>query len=126
MLRIKRKGHHRKGYSKDVRPGVGIKIRRIAPTQVEGSTFLAKDRGHRGRTPKTKRWTTGVENIKSGWRKEQPAVTRRMLLAGIVQNKGLRAAVGEMNWLANVNPDRITKILAKSDSKWLSAKFKKK
>lgn len=125
MLRISRKGHHRKSYIKDTKKGLGIKLKRIPPAFVDRTTYFARDTGARGRTPKAKRWSPDVKG-ELGWRKDMPVVTRRALLLGVVRREGLKTAVGRINWLANITADRETKVLARADQRWLSAKFKKK
>jgi hypothetical protein len=51
-LTVHRKGSHRKGYVKDVLRGKGVKLKRIASTEVKGATYKIKDVGAVGRGPK--------------------------------------------------------------------------
>jgi len=126
MIRVRRKGHARRGYVKDVKPGVGVKIRRIKPAYVDGATFLARDRGKRGRTPKADQWYPKGEGAELGWRKAQPIYLRRQKLLVAARKLGARNAWYKIHGLANVTADKETKKLARADAAWLSARFKKK
>lgn len=62
-----RKAHKRKSYVKDVKPGRGVKRKRIPETKVKKARvprtiYLMKDIGKKGRTPKPK----GVPKLRKG------------------------------------------------------------
>lgn len=48
-LTVHKKAHHRKGFRKDVKAGHGVKMKKIAPTEVKGSEFKIKDLGAKGK-----------------------------------------------------------------------------
>jgi hypothetical protein len=51
-LTVYREPHHRKSYIKDVKPGPGVRLKRIPATHVKGSRFEIRDVGAPGRGPK--------------------------------------------------------------------------
>ena len=86
-------------------------------------TFLTKDKGKPGRTPKEERWIE--PGIKMGWRKDDPMAKRR--------NKSLRAHGGDalatgraLQALANVTTDKRTAQLAKADADYFFKLHKKR
>lgn len=118
MLTVRRRGYVRKAHTRDVLPGRGVKRRRIPATRVKAATFKTPDKGRLGRTPKAERWFPKAQ-LRSGWKKGQSAAVRRRLLLGLARKKGVRSAWNEMQGLANVTADRVTKVRARSDAKWL-------
>ena len=91
-------------------------------THVSASTFSVKDRGAKGRTPKSEQWY--APKTHTGWRKEQSATYRRKLVLGA--HKGVvLAAARSMQALANVTTDKQTKREAQADAKYFYAKLKK-
>jgi hypothetical protein len=94
---------HRKGY-----------VRKDG-TRVKASTFKIKDRGKKGRTPKSKRWYK--PKVKMDWEKGMPMAQRR--------RNALRAHGGDelstaraLQALANVTTDNATKVKAKADANY--------
>ena len=86
-------------------------------------TFLTKDKGKPGRTPKEKRWFE--PGVKMGWRKDDPMAKR--------SNKALSAHGGDalatgraLQALANVTTDRDTKQKAKADADYFFRMHKKR
>jgi len=121
-LRIKRKGYIRRSYVKDVIPGKGVKLKRIPSTRVKPTTYLAKDRGKPGRTPKSKRWAKFEGNL-SGWRKDLPESKRHECIMKTVRRDGVNSTKRKLIQLANVTTDRETKIKARKDFEWLRRKY---
>ncbi len=120
-LRITRKAHKRKSYVKDVIPGKGVKRKRIPKTIVKKSTFLTKDRGKLGLTPKAQRWFKPVGTL-SGWEKTQSTSERRRKAArGRTDLSSARA----LNQLANVTSDRATERVARADAKYFFEKHRR-
>ena len=114
-IRVHRKGYHRKGYT---RKG-GI---RVKPAYVPPTSYLVRDRGKAGRTPKSKQWFNPKTH--TGWSKYQKQLTRiKHLKKGGVSN--LTAARRAMA-LSNVTTDPTTKRLARSDALLLYARHRKK
>src|SRR4030042_3173740 len=99
QLRIRRKGYTRKD-------GVRVKA----------STFKIKDRGHKGRTPKSRQFFH--PNVHTGWRKYMAAQVRRCLV--LKAHKGdYLASARSMQALANTTTDKITMQLARADARYL-------
>ncbi len=104
-LRVTRKGHTRSD-----------------GTRVKGSTFLIKDRGAKGRTPRSKRFFD--PGVRTGWRKDLPADVRRRLTLKAHKMDSL-AAGRSLQALANVTTDKVTKQLAALDARFFFRKHKK-
>ena len=103
-LRIKRKGYTRKD-----------------GTRVKASTYLVKDRGEKGRTPKDERWFD--PQVGTGWRKDMPMAKRRK--AALSAHNGDELATGRaLQALANVTTDRETKSKARADALYFFKKHK--
>lgn len=95
---------------------------RVDGTRVKASTFLIKDRGAKGRTPKSNQFFD--LGVKTGWRKDLPADVRRRLV--LKAHKGdLLAAGRSLQALANVTTDKRTKQLAGLDARFFFRKHKK-
>ena len=76
-------------------------------------TYKVKDRGKPGKTPEREKWySPGVE---MGWRKDQPATTRRRLALKAHGGDKLSTARA-LQALSNVTVDRETKRLSRSDA----------
>ena len=121
-LRISKRGYHRKGYRR--KDGTYVK-----PTHVSRTTYLAKGRGKKGRTPKNKQWFNPKDH--TGWSKIQPATTRRRkLLAATDKRKSMHdryvEAGRKAQALANVTVDKRTKELASLDARYFFRKSKNK
>ena len=84
-------------------------------TRVKPTTFLAKDRGEPGRTPKAERWFE--PSVRTGWQKDMPMAKRRRLVKSA--HKGdLLASARSMQALANVTTDRETRVKAQADANY--------
>lgn len=120
MAKIKIKGYRRSGFYKDVKPGPGVKMGRIAPTRVRG--HMRKDTGKPGRTPEGKMWFEPGRKI--NWSKEEPQKIR-LSRAIASRPKSLSShdrnlsAFRALNALANVTTDRETETLARKDARAL-------
>ena len=113
-LRVKRKAHKRRAYTR--KDGT-----HVSATRVSGSTFKVKDRGKRGRTPKSKRWYEPT--VETGWSKDSPQSTR--LSRAVRAHKGDKlAAARGLQALSNVTTDPKTKRLADADAKILFKRHK--
>ena len=98
---------HRKGYTR--KDGVRVKA----------STFQVKDKGARGRTPKSERWY--APKVHSGWEKGMPLTKRRGLV--LRAHKGdVLASARAMQALANITTDTATRRAAQSDAKYFYAR----
>ena len=107
-IKIKRKAYDRKAYTRKD----GTKVR---ASHVPGSNFKVRDRGKPGRTPRSEQFYN--PQVKMGWKKNQPARTRRA--------KALRSHGGDtlataraLQALANVTTDRKTRELASADARY--------
>ena len=120
---VERKGYHRRGFYIH-RNGKRIYI---PPTYIKPTTYKAKDRGKRGKTPKSKRWFKPKRKLKVGnreWKASHKAASRRRVLSALVKKRGYATVVRELNALRNVTTDRKTKKAATADMKWLKKKYK--
>lgn len=80
------------------------------------------DKGKPGRTPKSKQWYD--PKVHTGWKKSDPATTRRR--RAIIAHKGNRlAAARALQSLANVNTDPVTRRLAALDARYIFKMYKK-
>jgi len=139
-ITVHRKGYRRKGYTIH-RNGKTI---RIPPTTIKPTTYKMVDKGKKGKTPKSKRWFK--PKVHTGWKKTDPAKTRRRKLLNAVKKdhkltytmvrKGKRIKVRQNKYLiagrmaqqlANVTTDPTTKRLARADARYFFklAKVKK-
>jgi len=120
---VRRKGYHRRGFHIH-RNGKRIYI---SPTYIKPTTYKAKDRGKRGKTPKSKRWFHPKRKLKVGnreWKASHKAAYRRCVLSALVKKRGYATVVRELNALRNVTTDAKTKQAATADMKWLKKKYK--
>lgn len=113
-IRVKRKGYWRKAYTRKD----GVKVKR---SWVPATTFMVKDVGAPGRTPKAKRWAKF--ETETGWKKTQkPATRRRKVLAATDKRMSLHdryvSAGRMMNQLSNVTTDRPTERKARADANY--------
>lgn len=92
-------------------------------TRVKKTTFLTKDKGKKGRTPKEDRWYES--NVHTGWKKEQPASVRRMKVQRAHKND-LLASARSMQALSNVTTDKQTRMKAEADSTYFFKKYAQK
>jgi hypothetical protein len=109
-LTIRREGYTRKG---------GI--------HVKAATFKIRDRGHPGRTPKSKTWATWEKH--TGWKKTQNADTRRAKVfhstsKDLSKHKRNLMAYHKLDQLAKVSTDRATKLKARADAEYFRRKLK--
>lgn len=119
-LIIHRKAYVRKAYVRSD----GSKVK---ATHVPASTFKVKDRGKKGRTPKSHRWATF--KAETGWKKEQKSTTRRKnVLASTSKRLRLHdryvIAGRRMNQLANITTDKPTETKARADANYFFEKAK--
>lgn len=84
-------------------------------TRVKTTTYLTKDTGKPGRTPKSKRWFK--PKVRSGWKASDPASIRRRKVLKAFKGD-LLAAARSKQALANVTTDRSTKVAARADAKY--------
>jgi len=105
---------HRKGYA----------AKRDKTTyRVEPTSFLIKDRGKPGRTPKSKRWYKPTTEM--GWEKDMPMAKRRRL--ALRAHGGDALATGRaLQALSNVTTDRETKTKSRADALYFFKKHKAK
>ena len=91
-------------------------------TRVKSSTFKVKDRGAKGRTPKSEQWFE--PSVKTGWSKDLAQSTR---INKVVRAHGgdLLASARSMQALANVSTDAETSRKAKSDANILFKRHKR-
>lgn len=111
QIRVKRKGYRRKD-----------------GTYVHPTTYLTKDKGATGKTPKAEQWYEPKKH--TGWRKAQsPSVRRRKILNATDKRLSLHSRyvqAGRMaQSLANVSTDRATKEKARADAIYFFRKAKK-
>lgn len=119
-ITVKRKAYTRKAYTR--KDGVKVK-----GSKVPATTFQIKDRGKKGRTPKSKRWA--VFERQTGWKKNQKPSTRRAkMLAATDKRLSLHdryVQAGRMlNQLANVTTDKATERAARTDANYFFRKAK--
>ena len=89
---------------------------KIRVTQVRKGkriTFLTKDKGKPGKTPKGERWFE--PGIETGWEKDQPESERRAKILDAHKGDEL-ASARAMQALSNVTTDRKTKRLTRADA----------
>lgn len=105
-LRVQRKGY-----------------KRADGTRVKATSFLTKDTGKRGRTPKSERWFVAGEEL--GWRKGMQMEKRRRVA---LKNRGgdYLATGRALQALANVTADKRTKELASKDAAYFFKEHKKR
>lgn len=114
-LRVKRKGYVRKAYVR--KDGTHVKASRVS-----GSTFSVKDRGKKGRTPKSQRWYHPTTEM--GWEKGQSTATRRRL--ALKAHGGDRLSTARaLQSLSNVTTDSATKAKSRADAKYFYAQHEK-
>lgn len=91
--------------------------------RIKGSTYLTKDRGKRGRTPKSERWYE--TQVETEWHKELDKKTRRAL--ALKGHKGdLLATARGLQALSNVTTDRETKAKARADAQYFFDEYRKR
>jgi hypothetical protein len=120
-LIIHRKAYARKAYTR--KDGTRVKATHVPP-----SVFNIKDRGKKGRTPKSDRWAQF--NTVTGWKKTQNAETRhREMLSATDKNMSLHdryvQAGRRLNQLANVTTDKPTEKKARADANYFFKKASK-
>lgn len=102
--------------------------RKIRVTQIRGGkkiSFLTKDKGKVGKTPKAQRWNGDVLETKTGWRKDMPMVKRRSLVLKAHGNDYL-ASGRAMQALANLSADKETSRKAGADAKYFFREYAKR
>ena len=115
MRKLRIKGYKRKSFVKDVKPGLGVKRKRIKATNVRG--HLRPDKGKPGRTPKSERWFKPKRSL--NWTKNEPQRVRLRKAIASRPQKSMDAkelsALRALNALANVTTDKKTERLARED-----------
>ena len=96
-------------------------------TRVKATTYYTKDKGKKGRTPKSKRWAKF--ETETGWKKSQKTSTRRSkMLASTDKRLSMHdryvQAGRKLNQLANVTTDKPTEKKARSDANYFFRKAK--
>jgi len=89
------------------------KLRVTAKRGGKRISYLTKDKGKPGRTPKRKRWFE--PGVKMGWEKDMPMAKRRGLVLKAHGGDYL-ATARALQALANVTTDRETKKKAKAEA----------
>lgn len=120
-LRVTRRPHMRKGFVQ-IRRGRTIQV---SPSRVRGSTFLARDRGKRGRGPKVipplRKGTLGGPGFF-----DQPDAERRAALRKVASKIGERKVVGKLRAVQvlnkRTNPSLSAK--AKADARFVAGSFR--
>lgn len=117
-ITVHRKAYTRKAYTR--KDGT-----RVKSTHVPASDFKVRDRGKKGRTPKSHRWAEF--KAETGWKKIQDSTTRhRKMLSATSKSMNLHdryvQAGRRLNQLANVTTDKPTEKKARSDANYF---FKK-
>jgi len=91
-------------------------------TRVKGSIFKIKDRGAKGRTPKSKQWFE--PSVVTGWSKDLAQSTR--INKVVRAHKGdLLASARSMQALSNVTTDSETCRKSKADANVLFKRYKR-
>ena len=85
-------------------------------------SYKTKDKGKLGKTPERERWYSPTTEM--GWRKDQPAATRRSL-ALKAHGRDKLATARALQSLANVTTDKTTKKLARSDALYFFDLYRK-
>ena len=96
-------------------------------TRVKASTFKVKDKGAKGRTPKSHQWAEF--NTVTGWSKTQPSdIRHRKMLSTTNMKLSLHdryvQAGRRLVQLANVTTDKPTEIKARADAHYFFRKAK--
>ena len=86
-------------------------------------SYLTKDKGKPGKTPKSKRWYD--PKISSGWKADMPAGKRRAIELKARKGDLLEAARAKQA-LANVTTSRKTKKAAQADADYFFREYRKK
>ena len=114
-LVVQRKAYKRKAYTR--KDGT-----RVSASKVGSSQFKVKDRGKRGRTPKSQQFYE--PKVEMGWHKEQSEGTRRRLALKSHRGNNLSTARA-LQALANVTVDSSTRARARADSQYFYAQHRK-
>ena len=120
MLRIDRKGHARKSFMKRQNG----KIVGIRGTQVKPTVYLARDRGKKGRTPKSKQWFNNKEkqvviegyHVDESTAKREAAIRKADAKSNISSANVYHKLLGVSNLQQKTNP-KASKIM-KRDAEW--------
>lgn len=117
MLRIHRKSHHRKGYKR--------KGRRVKSAHVKKTTYLARDRGKRGRgKPFLKPGAIRKNILGEGFFDKSTSAQKRRL-ASQVRKRGEKSVQGQLQFIANVQKRTNPKVSrrARQLRKWVAKSF---
>ena len=91
---------------------------------VRRKSYLRKDVGEPGRTPKSKRWDGEVFKTKTGWSKDLSAEERRDMALDAHDGDILATARG-LQALANLSADRETKAKARADADYFFSLYRR-
>lgn len=86
-----------------------------------GYSYLRKDVGKPGKTPKSERWFEPGKH--TGWEADMPAAERRELVLEAFGGDYLAAARSKQE-LANVTTDRPTKVAALADARYFFRQYR--
>lgn len=109
MLTVKRKAYKRKPYTR--KGGVHVK-----GTSIPKATFKIKDKGKKGRTPKSQQFYH--PKVKTGWESDMPMAKRRRLALKGHKGDELATARGLLalsNVQKRINPEVSRKARADAD-----------
>ena len=115
-LLVKRKAYKRKAYKR--KDGTFVKA-----SKVGASSFKIKDRGKKGRTPKSRQFYHPT--VETGWSKDMSAGERRAKALRAHKGDELATARG-LQSLSNVTTDKETKKLSRADALYFYRKHKEK
>ena len=87
-----------------------------------GYSYLRKDTGKKGRTPKSRRWYKPT--VEMGWEKDMPVGERRELALD-AHGGDLLATARSLQALSNVTTDSSTKQKAGVDAKFFFGEYRK-
>jgi len=90
-------------------------------TRVKGTTYLTKDKGKPGKTPKSQKWYE--HNVEMNWHKDESVEVRRVNALN-AHNGDELATARALQAVANVTTDSETATLAKSDAEYFFSRHK--
>jgi len=123
-LVIRRKGHHRRSHIKDVKPGPGVRRKRVKKSYVDRTTYKSKDTGKLGRTPKSKRWYPNRSKFRGKLGEgyvNLPAKRRRAKLRKLDKKRSVKSQDlwYHMGGLRNVSTSKKAKKAFDADQRWV-------
>jgi len=79
-------------------------------------TYLTKDKGAKGKTPKSQKWFKPPK-VHTGWEKTQPIAVRRAKVLKAHKRNALSSGRA-MQQLANLTTDKPTRVKAQTDANY--------